>query len=76
MMNDHHHTPADVDAESDDVEHGAVLDDFATVVSEAQRKAAEGRVYDAETEQVRQQWVSTATEAVAEYRRLLEASEK
>lgn len=71
---------ADVDLDGaqldEDAEAGDdVLTDFGDVLDEAHRKATEGRVYNPENERIRIEWLRAYTDAVAEYRELVESAE-
>ena len=48
-----------------------VLDELKEAMDEALHKFTEGRVYNAENEKVRIQWLRAYTHAVGEYRRLV-----
>lgn len=48
-----------------------VLDELKEAMDEALRKFVDGRVHDAENEQVRIKWLRAYTTAVGEYRRLV-----
>jgi len=67
-------TPDPADPEEDPLgdvtERSAILDLLEDGIREAHRKVESGRVYDAENEKVRQQWIRTLAYAVNAYRQL------